>query len=255
MTATPEFIRLQYAFTQHMRDPDNAPAPADVEDRRIEIYRGLLYRNVESFMANSFPVLRKITDDARWHAMIRDYFRRHESHTPYFPKMPREFLDYLENERDDPADPPFLFELAHYEWVEAAVAMDPRDADISNVDREGDPLTGIPVLSPLVWPLSYRFPVHKISPDYQPDTAPDDPTYLLVYRNSQDDVNFVVLNPVSARLLELVGMQEGRTGRELLISIAEELNHPEPDTVISGGAQILGEWQASEILLGTATAY
>jgi len=55
------FTDIQYEFTRHIRDPENQPAPADIEDRRMEIYRDLLYRNVESFMANSYPVLRKIT--------------------------------------------------------------------------------------------------------------------------------------------------------------------------------------------------
>ena len=84
-----------------MRDPDNTPAPDDIEQRRIDIYTGLIYRNIESFIANGFPVLRKITEDDNWHRMIRDYVNRHISHTPYFPKMSLEFLDYLEKEADD----------------------------------------------------------------------------------------------------------------------------------------------------------
>ena len=93
----PRFQEIQYGFTRHMRDPENHPGPPDIEDRRMEIYRGLLYRNVEGFIANSFPVLRKITSDDRWHAMIRDYFKRHQAHTPLFPKMPQEFLHIRRN--------------------------------------------------------------------------------------------------------------------------------------------------------------
>jgi len=251
MTTTPDFVQLQYTFTQHMRDPENAPAPPDIESRRLEIYRGLLYRNIEGFMSNSYPVLRKITSDDRWHAMIRDYFKRHQSHTPYFPKMPREFLDYLEHERNDPDDPPFLFELAHYEWVETAVALDTREIDFRSVVRDGDMSTGVPVLSPLVQTLTYQYPVHRISPEYQPDAAPEQPTYLVVYRNSDDKVNFIVLNPVSARLLELVQKQQGKTGLELLKSITEELDHPDPETVIQGGLQILNAMREKEVVLGT----
>lgn len=251
MTTTPNFVQLQYTFTQHMRDPNNAPAPPDIETRRIEIYRGLLYRNIEGFMSSSYPVLRKITHDDRWHAMIRDYFKRHQSHTPYFPKMPREFLDYLEHERNDPDDPPFLFELAHYEWVETAVALDTREVDFQSVDRNGHMSTGVPVLNPLVQTLTYQYPVHRISPEYQPDAAPDQPTYLVVYRNSDDKVNFIVLNPVSARLLELVQNQQGKTGLELLNSIADELDHSDPEAVIQGGLQILTEMREKEVVLGT----
>jgi len=37
--ARPEFMRTQYAFAAHIRDPQHQPAPADIEDRRIAIYR------------------------------------------------------------------------------------------------------------------------------------------------------------------------------------------------------------------------
>lgn len=254
MSNTPGFIQLQYAFTQHMRDPDAAPPPADIEDRRVGIYRDLLYRNIESFMSNSYPVLRKITDDDRWHAMIRDYFKHHQSHTPYFPKMPREFLDYLEHERDNKEDPPFLFELAHYEWVEMAVAIDPRDIDLTGVNQQGDLLNEIPVLSPLVWPLVYKFPVHRIGPDFLPEEAPEQPTYLVVNRNSDDEVNFIELNPVSAKLLELIQNSDNKTGQVLLQSIAEEINHPNPEAVIQGGLQILTEMHEKQVILGTRAA-
>ncbi len=250
MSGQPEFIRLQYAFTDHMRDPDHAPAPVDIEDRRVGIYRDLLYRNVESFMANSFPVLRKITPDDRWHDMIRDYFKRHQSHTPYFPRMPREFLDYLEHERDSGEDPAFLYELAHYEWVEMAVAIDPREIDYSSIHREGDLATGVPVLSPLARPLVYRYPVHRIRPDFQPAEAPAQPTYLLVYRNSNDDVNFIDLNPVSARLVELMQPGNQASGMKLLETIAAELQHPDPGVVIQGGLEIMNEMRDKEVVLG-----
>ncbi len=251
MTEASALKELQYAFTQHMRDPDNAPAPADVEERRVEIYRGLLYRNVESFMANSYPVLRKITDDDRWHKMIRDYFKNHQSHTPYFPKMPREFLDYLEHERDDAGDPPFLYELAHYEWVEMAVAIDPREINWQGVNRDGRLEHEVPVLNPLIWPLAYQYPVHKIGPGFLPDAAPAQATYLVVFRKADDEVSFIELNPVAARLLELMQQNQAATSYELLQTIAEQIQHPQPETVVQGGLQIMHDMWQQQVILGT----
>ena len=43
------FKEIQYEFTAHLRDPDHAKAPTDIEDRRMEIYRGLFYRNIQNF--------------------------------------------------------------------------------------------------------------------------------------------------------------------------------------------------------------
>ena len=68
----PDFVSKQYAFTAYIRDPENNPRPDDVEERRLKIYRELFYNNVEDFLANAYPVLRKITSNAHWHTLIRD---------------------------------------------------------------------------------------------------------------------------------------------------------------------------------------
>ena len=78
----PLFKQYQYEFTAHLRDPANNPAPEGIEDRRIGIYRDLLYNNVENFISSSFPVIRSIYNDENWHRMVRDFFARHKSHTP-----------------------------------------------------------------------------------------------------------------------------------------------------------------------------
>ena len=107
MATRPEFIRRQYEFAAHIRDPEHAPVPVDVEDRRMGIYRELFYNNVESFLSGTFPVLRRILNDSRWHALVRDFFARHHSRTPLFLEIPREFLNWLEHERSpQPGDLP-----------------------------------------------------------------------------------------------------------------------------------------------------
>ncbi len=249
--AEPDFIRQQYGFTAHLRDPQRAPAPDGIEDRRLGIYRDLLYKNVEGFMANAFPVLRRVTDDARWHAMVRDYFARHQARTPLFPKMPREFLHYLDEERDDAGDPPFIAELAHYEWLEAEVYFDTRELDQVATDAEPDLEAGCAVPNPVMRLHAYAFPVHRISPDYLPETAPDSPTYLAVFRRRDDSVSFMELNAVSARLLDLVVARDGRPAPALLRQIAGELQHPHPDVIVEAGLGMLRDFIARDIVLGT----
>lgn len=245
------FREIQHVFTQHMRDPENNPAPEGVEDRRIGIYRELVYDNIEGFIANSFPVLRKITPDDRWHEMLRDYICNHQSHTPLFPRMPLEFIQYLEDERHGhPEDPDFMLELAAYEWAELAISLDTREIEMDGVDVEGDLLAGVPVLNPLIMPQTYQYPVHQISPDYLPDSPPELPTYLLVYRRRDDEVGFLELNTVSARLIECIQGNDGKTGLQLLERIAEELKHPDPQVVINGGREIMHDMHDKDILLG-----
>ncbi|MDJ0654002.1 MAG: putative DNA-binding domain-containing protein [Xanthomonadales bacterium] len=242
---------LQTRFAAHIRDPDANPAPGDVEDRRMAIYRELFFNNIQGFIAGNFPVLRKLYSRQDWLALVRDFYARHQSHTPMFPELPREFLQFMESERGDHAgDPPFALELAHYEWAELALYMDENDIDDVPADPAGDLLDGRPVASPVAWLLSYQYPVHRIRPDFQPTEAPASPTYLVVYRRRNDRVRFMELNAVSARLLHLIQSEPGLTGRQYLERIAGELGQP-AEQLLDGGSNILDDLARREVLLGT----
>ncbi len=252
MDKQPEFMQRQFEFAAYVRNPDKFAMPEGIEARRMNVYADLFYNNVESFMANTYRVLRAIMPDEQWHALIRDYFETHHAHTPLFPEMPREFLRYLEDEREpQDGDPPFMLELAHYEWTELALTISEEEPDYEHVDQEGDLLAGMPVLSPLAWPMSFAFPVHQINEENQPQQAPENPTYLIAYRDREYDVHFLETNPVTARLIQLISENSGQTGRELLTQIATELGHESPEIVISGGADILDDLRNRDILLGT----
>ena len=246
------FKDIQYQFTRHIRDPANAPAPGDIEERRMAIYRDLLYRNVESFLANSFPVLRKVIRDDDWHSLMRKYFKNHQSRTPLFPKMPQEFLQYLQDNEETAENLyPFLLELAHYEWVELALSIDSREIRQDGLDTGGNLLSGVPVLNELSWSLAYNYPVHRIGPDYLPVEKPGQPTCLLVYRDRQDSVRFIELNPLAARLVDcLKENEENKSGREILMEIAGEIAHPDPEIVVNGGCAILEDMREKEVVLG-----
>ena len=247
------FKDIQYRFTRHIRDPDNAPAPEDIEERRMAIYRDLLYRNVESFLANSFPVLRKVLKDDEWHTLMRKYFKSHRARTPLFPRMPQEFLQYLQDAKQTALSIyPFLLELAHYEWVELALSLDTREIRQDGINPDGELLSGVPVLNELSWSLAYEYPVHRIGPDFLPEAKPAQPVCLLVYRDRQDKVRFIELNPLAARLVDCLKENErGKTGREILTEIAAEIAHPDPEAVIGGGASVLEDMREKQIVLGT----
>jgi len=246
-----QLATLQQQFAAHIRDPEDSPAPEGLEDRRMGIYRELFFNNLNNFLASNFPVIRKLYEDQRWEQLIRDFFTDHRCHTPLFPELPREFLKYLQDERPATAgDPPFLLELAHYEWAELAVSIDDAEIDEQASNPDGDLLTGIPFLSPLAWLLSYQFPVHRIRPDYQPTEAPANPSHLLVYRNRQDKVRFMELNAVSSRLAQLLKGNKTRTGLDCLNQIALELGQQANPAVIEGGRQQLEKFLQRDIIPG-----
>jgi len=176
----------------------------------------------------------------------------HRAHSPYFLEIPREFLDYLERTRGFRAeDFPFLSELAHYEWAELALSVSDAEDDPSAIDADGDMLEGAPVKSALAWSLSYRFPVHRISPDFVPAKPGDQPTFLVIFRKADDELEFRELNPVTARLLELIAASDGTdTGRTLLLSLATEIGF-DKDGMLRHGADMLDQLRADGILAGT----
>ncbi|MCF7985806.1 MAG: putative DNA-binding domain-containing protein [Thiohalocapsa sp.] len=248
----PGFIAAQLAFAGHIRDPEHRPAPADIEDRRMAIYRDLFFNNISGLLQTAFPVLYKILGDECWQGLVRDFLVRHRCSTPLFPELAQELLDYLAHEREAHADdPPFMLELAHYEWVELAVGTSEDEADDTLADPAGDLLTGVPLVSPVAWQLSYRYPVHRIGPEYQPSEPDGEPTHLIVYRNRSDGVEFMQINAVTQRLLQLLEAHPDRTGASALQTIAAELAHPDPEKVLAAGQALLEDLRARDIILGS----
>ncbi len=234
------FQKTQYEFVKYIRDPDHNSAPLNIEKRRMDMYRELVFNNIEDFLASNFPVLRKITENDRWEAMVADFLAYHNSKSPYFLHIPEEFLNYLHNEREaSDNDFPFLLDLAHYEWVEMAVSFSQYETPPHDPLFKENPLPIVAAVSDTARVLAYRFPVQNISPDYLPQTPLDQPTFLVVYRNADDEVTFLELNPVSYRLLQLIQEKKEDTLATLLDHIAEELEHPNPAVVSTGGKEVI----------------
>ena len=244
-----DFRDTQLQFAAHIRHPEQNPPPPDIEDRRLAIYRDLFYNNIQSFLASGFPVLKSILEQAHWHSMVRDFIYRHQSHSPYFLKISEEFLSYLQTERiASQEDPGFMLELAHYEWVELAL-------DISNLEMpansapQGNIIDNIPQISPTAWRFNYRYPVHKIGPQYQPTAEQAEPVALIVYRNRDLQIGFMESNPITLRLLDIIQSQQC-SGRQAIAQLAKEINHPQPESLVEFGAHILSKLYSSEIISG-----
>jgi hypothetical protein len=248
----PSFQQTQIEFAAHIRSPQSNPAPADIEDRRLDIYRNLFFNNIETFVANGFPILKSIIDPQEWTAMVRDFVHHHQSHSPYFLQISNEFLHYLREERQPKeSDPAFLFELAHYEWVELALDTSALEfpEDSTKANSEGDLLADCPVVSPLAWPLSYNYQVQMIGPEFQPTANQAVPTHLIVYRNRKMQIGFIETNATTSRLLELF-RKENLSGREALLKLAAELNHPNPEALLQFGLDLLLQLQDKDIICG-----
>jgi len=250
--AAPDALfRLQTRFAGHIRDPRAVAAPEGVEDRRMAVYRDLFFNNIRSFLSSNFPVLRSLYTDTGWSTLCREFYGSYRCHTPLFPELPREFLKYLQDHRQDRKDdPPFLLELAHYEWVELALSLDETETSDMRFDPDGDLLQGIPLMSPLVWPLSYRYPVHRITADFRPLSPPPETTHLMVWRRHDYSVKFMLLNETSMLLVQKLKENSTLPGLEILQMVAGMIRHPNPAVVLEAGTALLGELREKQVILG-----
>ena len=249
MAEVADFKALQRSFADHLRDPDHNPPPAGIEERRLKIYRELFFNSIESLLAGNFPVLKRLLEpDGAWHELVRRFYARHRSQTPYFTRIAREFVDWLAGPGAGLA-PAYAPELAHYEWVELALAIEEIELPLNAVDAAGDLLALRPAVSPLAWSLSYTWPVHRLAPGKVPASLPEAPTLLVVYRDRADRIGFLEINAVTARLLELL-QAAGCTGSAALAQLAEELDMA-PIALAAAGTRILEQLREHDILLGT----
>jgi len=243
----PDLHSAQQHWAAYLRNPTHAAPPPDVEPRRLQVYRDLVFNNIEGFLRNGFPVLHSLYARESWRELVRAFIRDHPCSSPYFLEISQEFLAFLmQHYQPLPADPPFLRELAHYEWVE--LALDVAEDSLPPPVSPPQPLLETSLqLSPLAWLLAYRFPVHRIGPDFQPQ-EPGEPVYLLVWRNRAQRVEFMVLNAATARLLELCRDQPGCRAGELIDALAGELQQPAA-SLAEAGARQLAEFVQRDILL------
>ena len=238
-----------HALARHVRDPAAHSGPPGIEARRLKIYSDLVYNNLDGLLAGNFPVIRKTLGDEAWAALVRGFLARHRSHTPLFTELGREFIDHLESDAGiDPARP-WLPELAHYEWAELGLQLS--DAVLPAHDPDGDLLDGVPVLSPLAWPLAYRWPVHTIGPGFEADGPPPEPTLVLLRRETDGRIHFSMLSPLLYRLLELVGANESCNGRALLRQLAGEAGQHDFDNFIDQARPMLARLRSEGTLPGT----
>ena len=249
----PEALRAQqFELAAYIRDPEGVAPPAGIETRRLAIYRDLFFNSLQGLLSGNFPVIRRILGTDRWQGLVRDFYREYRCSTPFFPELPREFIQYLQRRAGDGrGDAPWLPELAHYEWVELALDLSEADPSDQAHDPAGDLLEGVPLPSPLAWPLAYAWPVHRLSPEFQPTSAPDTATFLLVQRDAKHKVRFNELSALTFRLLQRLSEQPGLTGREQLLALAAEAQSPDPEAFVAQGRDMFEQLRAGGVILGT----
>jgi hypothetical protein len=250
-----DFRDWQRQFTARIRDPDNAPIPPGIDPKRMATYERLIYNGNEDLLSAAFPVMRSLYDDAGWERLMRAYLAEHRAQIPMFPEIGNEIVRYIEARQERGADdPPFLAELAHYEYAEVILSNDDAEIDAVPHDRDGDLIAGVPVLSPLAWPLAYRFPVQRICPEFQPHEPPAQPTCLIMVRRRDDTIKFIESTPMTLRLLQLMKENPDATGLMIVNALADLFDPGERGAAVDGATRMLHDLRDRDVILGTRPA-
>jgi hypothetical protein len=245
----PSLFQQQNTLGLYLRDPDHCVPPAGMDVTRAQVYRDLVFANLSSLLSGTFPVLIKILGDEHWRSLVRIFLRDHRAHTPKFGEIAKEFVEFLASEPQalsEGAWPPFMVELAHYEWVE--MALQQSEAEPLPLSDAGL-LLGRPLqVSPLAWPLAYAWPVQLVGPDYQPQKAPAQPTLLLVRRAEDWSVKFSALSPLAWRLLQRIEEFPQLDGREQLEGLAVEAGMAGAPEFMESGTVLLRQMHEEAVV-------
>lgn len=241
-----DFTTVQRDFVAHIRDPENQAFNYDIEDRRMGVYRDLFFNNICGFIDTGFPVLKSLYTEDAWRQLSRDFFVQHACRSPFFVDISKEFVEFLSNEYEPKeTDPPFLAALAHYEWVELDVSIRKGNAPLSESSQlSSEAVIGVSDVASLV---SYEFPVHQISPDFQPQ-EPSESVFLIVYRTRDDRVEFTLINQVTAFLIDTIEQNDTLTVPQLNQVMAEAMPQMETEQLASAINDILAQFIDNQIL-------
>lgn len=237
---------FQRQLAHYLKDPHHRSRPKGINARGARVYAELVFNNLTGFLDACFPVCRSILGEHRWRRLNRSFFRDWPLQTPWFREIPQEFVAYLAEKHSPLALPRYLYELAHYEWME--LVLDTWEAPIPPHNPQGSLLNQV-VFNPAHRLLHYQWPVPLIGVSFRPRRP--NPVDLVMYRDHECKVRFVQLTPLTARLLRLLS-EEQCSGVQALQQLSDELQQPNVDQLQAFGLELLNRLRQQGLILGSA---
>ena len=250
-----DFKLAQSEFVAAIKDPSTFTENNENTKRRMGIYQSLFFNNINNFIRTGFPVLESLIDEHNWSTLVRRFFIEHPCRSPYFVEISKEFVEYLSSNPELPFTlPAFAIELAHYEWLELDISIRKTDDPVVFFEQ-GDVVTHVSV-SPLATLASYRYAVHLIGRDYVPIQPASEQQFYVVYRDRNQEVQFVLLNAVTATLLHRVEQAEvAMSIDDLSRNLTQQLAHLPAKTVVQGMQHTVDDMLKKGILLAHESSY
>jgi len=244
----PAFQVVQRQFLAHLRNPKEQPLPTGFARKDAGIYADLLYNKFNDSLTTCFPVTQALLGETAWRRIVEDFIAEHRCRSPYYRQIPDEFVLYLQNERQTVDDPPFLAELAHFEWMELVLSIAEAEPFTAETLSDAQLMDAVLVFTPVMKLLHYAWPVQQISRTYQPSRPPTDTTHILGFRDTADQVQFIVLNRMTAGLVQL--LQKQHTATEVLRELGRDLLPLELSNLEQFGAAVLADLHRQGVIIG-----
>jgi hypothetical protein len=252
-----EFQKYQHQFVDYLRNPQKQGVIPESLPESCRIYAKLLYSKIEGSLDHCFPISCELLGGKRWTQLVQSFIKNHRCKSPLYREIPDEFVDYLMNKHTTMVLPEFIIELAHYEWMELVLETEKATLSKPYSPIEEDILNIIPVFNPVLHLLHYHYPVQNITasdPYWQgwesrTESYSREAIILAGLRDSDDNVQFVEVNTVTARLIELT--REGlSTGEQALLELAAEMHYGNHETILPFGSDIFKQLEQQHIIIG-----
>lgn len=240
-----DFRQYQFALARHLRDPLGVPAPEGVNARDVLACSHEMAHNLNELLMPAFATTRSVLGEELWQHTLRLFLHDAPSHAPWATAVQEAYVKFLGHNSLVQFLPAWLEDLAHYEWLQSAVAA----ADVAwpAHDPQGNLLQGVVVLNPTHVEVTYDWPVQRINLAHKPFEMQS--TYLAVLRDVQDKVRVVESSQFRRHLVGL--LRQDQTGAQALEALAKWLEHPEVETFIQEGVSVLKQLQREGVVLGT----
>ena len=175
--------QYQHRFAQAIRE---GKAADGLSQERLNVYIRLIRNNIHSFIDRCYTETPQYLDSGEWGRLKEGFIRDARAQTPYFQEIAGEFLQYCQSLplSDD------LLALMDFEHTQLLAEVAQTDSQASPADSDDWAYT----LSPAAFVRRYHYDVT--------DELQEAETAVLVWRDSEDDVMYQILDDFDALLLE-----------------------------------------------------
>ena len=244
-----DFFKPQSALATYCRSNGNEHLEG-FEAQRIKHYRRLIFNLIDDAIRSTFEKSFELLDNTDADFLIQHFIKNNNCQSPYFWKMPKEFLLFVEQYHQHFFDKYFLLHnLMQLEWYKIELFMDADKNDFSTLTTDGDLLTNKLVLNKDVAILHFHYPVHlketnAISPADKQDY------FCCMHRNTKDDEVYLMdISPLFVRWIEM-SHEENLSLNEFLNRISTEFNIEINDAIQTSVVNFFYDALKNNLLLG-----